>query len=53
MYFNFRFPAERLLQQIKGNPDFNTKLTQLSTDERGDLLSTMDHSNSKELTWLF
>ncbi|XP_034183578.1 allatotropin [Osmia lignaria lignaria] len=52
-YFPQGFPAERLLQQMKGNPDFNTKLTQLSTDERGDLLSAMDHSNSKELTWLF
>ncbi|XP_012143131.1 allatotropin [Megachile rotundata] len=52
-YFPQGIPAERLLQQMKTNPAFNTKLTQLSMDERGDLMSMMDHSNPKELTWLF
>lgn len=51
-YFNFRISVEWLLQQIKTNPTFATKLAQLLMNERIDLMSMVDRSNP-ERTWLF
>ncbi|CAK9801428.1 hypothetical protein ANTQUA_LOCUS2838 [Anthophora quadrimaculata] len=52
-YFPQGIPVEWLLQQIKTNPTFATKLTQVLMDERTDFMSIMDPSNSERTTWLF
>lgn len=52
-WFNFRIPIEWLLQQIKTNPTFAIKLTQVLMNERTDFISMMDRSNSERITWLY
>ena len=51
-YFPQGIPMEWLLQQMKTNPAFAVKLTQLLMNRPVDLTSIMDPSNS-ETTWLY
>ncbi|KOX68025.1 hypothetical protein WN51_07321 [Melipona quadrifasciata] len=52
-YFPQRIPVEWLLQQMKTNPNFATKLTQVLMDERTNFISMMDRSNPERITWLY
>ncbi|XP_006562922.1 allatotropin-like [Apis mellifera] len=52
-YFPQGIPIEWLLQQIKTNPIFAIKLTQILMNERTDFMSMMDRSNSERITWLY
>ncbi|XP_012339021.1 allatotropin-like [Apis florea] len=52
-YFPQGIPIEWLLQQIKTNPTFAAKLTQVLMNERTDFMSMMDRSNSERITWLY
>ncbi|XP_076303089.1 allatotropin [Lasioglossum baleicum] len=52
-YFPQGIPVEWLLQQMKTNPAFATKLTQILIDERINFMSMMDRSNPERITWLY
>ncbi|CAL7943692.1 unnamed protein product [Xylocopa violacea] len=52
-YFPQGISVEWLLQQMKTNPAFATKLTQVLIDGRTDFMSMMDRSNPDRITWLF
>ncbi|XP_076247045.1 allatotropin [Calliopsis andreniformis] len=45
--------VEWLLQQMKTNPVFAAKLTQLLLDGRADLMLMTDRSNPERTTWLY
>ncbi|XP_033193530.2 allatotropin isoform X2 [Bombus vancouverensis nearcticus] len=52
-YFPQGIPVDWLLQQLKTNPTFATKLTQALMDERTDFTSMIDRSNPERITWLY
>ncbi|XP_031830709.1 allatotropin [Nomia melanderi] len=51
-YFPQGISVEWLLQQMKTNPAFATRVTRLLMDGRTDLMSMIDRSNSEGRTWL-
>ncbi|XP_076659184.1 allatotropin [Halictus rubicundus] len=51
-YFPQGIPVEWLLQQMKANPAFASKVTQLLMDGRADLALLTDRSNLERTTWL-
>ncbi|KOC60286.1 hypothetical protein WH47_08658 [Habropoda laboriosa] len=52
-YFPQGISVEWLLQQMKTNPTFATKLTQVLMDGRTDFMPVMDRFNPETITWLF
>ncbi|XP_076753124.1 allatotropin [Xylocopa sonorina] len=51
-FFPQGISIEWLLQQMKTNPAFATKLTQVLIDGHADFMSMMDRSNPDRITWL-